>query len=243
MKTLLAAALALAVATAAGFAAARDQADPQLRVLAAASLTEVFPRIDADPAYAFGGSNQLAFQLRQGAPADVFASASPKYTQALFREGLVERPVVFASNSLVLIVPRENPARVRSVYDLRRKGIRLVIGTAAVPIGGYTREVLRRLGLTRVLARVVSQESDVKGIVSKVALGEGDAGFVYGTDVRPAGRRIVVIAVPSRGQPTVRYEVAVVTRSENKAAARAWVRSLRGQRAQRLLRAAGFGKP
>jgi molybdate transport system substrate-binding protein len=242
MRALAAATAAVALAVA-GVAAAREEAEPQLRVLAAASLTEVFPRIDGDPAYAFGGSNQLAFQLRQGAPADVFASASPKYTQALFREGIVERPVAFATNSLVLIVPRENPARIHSVSDLRRKGIRLVIGTAAVPIGGYTRDVLRRLGLTSVLARVVSQEPDVKGIVSKVALGQADAGFVYGSDVRPAGRRVIAIALPSRGQPTVRYEVAVAVRSEDKAGARAWVRALRGARAQRLLRAAGFGKP
>jgi molybdate transport system substrate-binding protein len=92
-----------------------------------------------------------------------------------------------------------------------------------------------------VLANVVSQEPDVKGIVTKVALGEADAGFVYGTDARTAGRRVVRIALPARAQPTVRYEVAVVARSDEKAAARAWIRTLLGARAQRVLRQAGFG--
>jgi molybdate transport system substrate-binding protein len=222
--------------------AARAEERPRLRVLAAASLTEAFPRIDGRNRYGFAGSNQLAFQIRQGAPADVFASASPTYTQALFREGLVERPIRFASNSLVLIVPRENPAGVRSVFDLRRPGIRIVVGSPQVPIGSYTRTVLERLRLTRpVLANVVSQEPDVKGIVTKVALGEADAGFVYGTDARAAGRRVVKIGLPARAQPAVRYEVAVVARSEHKAAARAWIRTLLGPRAQRVLRDSGFG--
>ena len=153
--------------------------DERLNVYAAASLTEVFERIDSDQAYNFAGSNQLAFQIRQGAPVDVFASASPSYTQSLFRDGLVERPRTFASNTLVLAVPKSNPARVTSVYDLARKDVKLVIGTPRVPVGFYTREVLRRLGLSQVLAKVVSQEPDAKGVVGKLALGEADAGFVY----------------------------------------------------------------
>jgi molybdate transport system substrate-binding protein len=234
--------LLIAAAVVAIGTATRAEERPRLRVLAAASLTEAFPRIDGRNRYGFGGSNQLAFQIRQGAPADVFASASPTYTQALLREGLVERPVRFASNSLVLIVPRENPAGVRSVFDLRRRGIRIVVGSPQAPIGSYTRAALGRLRLTRaVLANVVSQEPDVKGIVTKVALGEADAGFVYGTDARAAGRRVVKIALPARAQPVVRYEVAVVARSRHEAAARAWIRMLLGPRAQRVLREAGFG--
>jgi molybdate transport system substrate-binding protein len=219
-------------------------AGPRLTIFAASSLTEVFPRIDRRPAYSFGGSNQLALQIRQGAPADVFASASPTYTQSLYREGRVERPATFASNSLVLAVPRANPAGLRSVYDLRRKDVRLVIGTSAVPIGSYTRKVLRNLGLASVLSKVVSEEPDVKSIVGKVALGEADAGFVYRTDVRAAGGRIRAIAIPPRGQPTVRYQLAVVKSGRNRAAARAWVRMIRtNARAGRLLRQAGFGLP
>ena len=223
-------------------AQARPQATPRLTILAAASLTEVFPRIDRRPAYSFGGSNQLALQIRQGAPADVFASAAPNFTQDLFKERRVERPRTFASNKLVLAVPRSNPAGLSSVFDLRRKSVKLVIGTARVPIGAYTRQVLRNLGMTSVLSKVVSEEPDVKSIVGKVALGEADAGFVYRTDVLPVRDRVRAIAIPTWAQPKVRYEIAVVRSSRNKAAARAWVRMiLTNARARRLLTQAGFG--
>jgi molybdate transport system substrate-binding protein len=223
-----------------GGAVARPDADG-LNVYAAASLTDVFRRIDPQPAYNFAGSNQLAFQLRRGAAADVFASASPKYTQSLFRDGLVERPRTFASNALVLAVPRSNPAGLRSVYDLRRKGVRLVVAGPDVPIGAYTREMLRRLGLTSVLDRVVSQELDVKGLVGKLALAQADAGFVYRTDVKAASGRVTAISLPARAQPTVRYEIAVVRGSAQLTAARAWVRAIAtSARARRLLARAGF---
>jgi molybdate transport system substrate-binding protein len=212
----------------------------RVSVYAASSLTEVFPRIDAGPRYSFAGSNQLAFQIRQGAPVDVFASASPKFAQELYRGGLVEKPRTFAANELVLAVPRSNPAELRSVFDLRDKQVRLVVGTASVPIGEYTRQLLRRLGLTVVLDKVVSQEPDVKSIVGKLALGEADAGFVYRTDVRAAAGRLRAISVPAWAKPAVRYEVAVVRASRNRAAARHFVKALEGVRARRLLRAAGF---
>lgn len=223
-------------------AQARPEAAPRLTIYAAASLTEVFPRIDRRPAYSFGGSNQLALQIRQGAPADVFASAAPNFTQDLYRERRVEKPRTFASNKLVLAIPRSNPAGLRSVFDLRRKNVKLVIGTARVPIGSYTRQVLRNLGMTSVLSKVVSEEPDVKSIVGKVALGEADAGFVYRTDVQPVRDRVRATAIPAWAQPKVRYELAVVGSSRNKAAARAWVRMiLTNARARRLLRQAGFG--
>jgi molybdate transport system substrate-binding protein len=216
---------------------------PRVTVYAASSLTEVFQRLDSRPAYSFGGSNQLAFQIRQGAPADVFASASPAFTRSLYREGLVERPRAFAANALVLAVPRSNPAGLRSVFDLRDRRVRLVIGTASVPIGDYTRQLLRRLGLTSVLDKVVSQEPDVKSIVGKVALGEADAGFVYATDVRAASGRLRAIPLPRWSQPAVRYEVTVVRASRKKADARRFVASLSTPRARRLLRGAGFAVP
>ncbi|MFL6016553.1 MAG: substrate-binding domain-containing protein, partial [Gaiellaceae bacterium] len=119
-----------------------------ITVFAAASLTEVFPKIDAGPRYGFAGSDALALQIRNGAPADVFASASPSQPEALYKDGLVLKPRWFATNRLTVIVPRANPAQIKSVFDLRRRGIKLVIGTAAVPIGIYTRQVLSRLGIT-----------------------------------------------------------------------------------------------
>jgi molybdate transport system substrate-binding protein len=239
----LAAVLAVALVVALPqLAEAGPSAAPRLNVYAAASLTEVFQRIDRRQAYNFAGSNQLALQIRQGAPADVFASAAPNFTQELFRERRVEKPRTFASNELVLAVPRPNPAGLRSVFDLRRRHVKLVIGTARVPIGAYTRQVLRNLGLTSVLSKVVSEEPDVKSIVGKLALGEADAGFVYRTDVRSARDRVGAIAIPERARPKVRYELAVVRSSRSKAAARAWVRRmLTDERARRILRRAGFG--
>jgi molybdate transport system substrate-binding protein len=223
-------------------AQAETAAAPRLTIYAAASLTEVFPRIDRRPAYNFAGSNQLALQIRQGAPADIFASAAPNFTQDLYRERRVEKPRTFASNRLVLAIPRSNPAALTSVFDLRRKSVKLVIGTARVPIGAYTRQVLRNLGMTSVLSKVVSEEPDVKSIVGKIALGEADAGFVYRTDVQPVRDRVRAIVIPAWAQPKVRYEIAVVSSSRNKAVARAWVRMiLTNAQGRRLLRQAGFG--
>jgi molybdate transport system substrate-binding protein len=216
---------------------------PRLTIFAAASLTDAFQALDPKEAYSFAGSNALAAQIGQGAPADVFASASPKYTQDLFRRELVAKPVAFASNRLVLIVPKANPAGLTSVYDLRRKRVRLVIAAPAVPVGSYTRTVLQRLGLSSVLAKIVSQESDVKGVVGKVVLGQADAGFAYVTDVRPVATKVRAIEIPASAQPRVRYEIAVVAASPHKAAARAWIARVLSKPGQAALARAGFGKP
>lgn len=237
----------VAVACAAGavaLAATAAPADDPTVVLAAASLTEILPRLEPTARYSFGGSSQLAQQIRQGAPADVFLSASPVYTQELYSAGLVRRPVAFATNRLVLVVPRRNPAAIRSVNDLaRRHELKLVVAGAKVPIGLYTREVLKRLGLLRVLRKAVSQEPDVKGVVAKVALGEADAGFTYVTDVRPVAAKVLVIQLPQRAQPTVRYEAAIISSSQRLAAAQELVISLLGPDGRQQLRRAGFGSP
>ena len=233
-------AIGLVAAALVGGAVARDAGGAPLTTYAAASLADVFEAYDSAPRYSFAGSNALETQIRNGAPADIFASAAPLNTQRLFRAGIVDRPVTFAANRLVLIVPRSNPAEIRTVDDLRRKPVKLVIAVAAVPVGGYTRTVLRRLGLSSVLSKVVSQESDVKAVTGKVALGQADAGFVYATDARPVADRVTVIRIPARAQPRVRYEIAVVSRSASKTAAQAWIRNLLSARGQRALRNAGF---
>jgi molybdate transport system substrate-binding protein len=215
-----------------------------LNVFAAASLTEVLPKIDQAERYSFAGSDQLALQIRQGAPADVFASASPKYTELAYRDGYVLKPIVFATNKLIVLVPRSNPAGITSVYDLRRPGLKIVIGDKTVPIGSYTRQILDALGITNdVMSNVVSQETDVKGIVTKVALGEADAGFVYRTDAKPVTSRTRTIALPVWAQPPIRYEVAVVRESSHLAPARAYIKKLTSKRGRKLLAAAGFGLP
>ena len=216
----------------------------QVTVYAASSLTEVFSRIDKAERYSFAGSDQLALQIRQGAPADVFASASPKYTELAFRDGLVTKPIVFATNKLIVLVPKSNPAHITSVYDLRRSGVKVLIGDKSVPIGTYTRQILDTLGITNdVMSNVVSQETDVKGIVTKIALGEADAGFVYRTDARPVAAQTRAIALPAWSQPPVRYEIAVVKSSSRPAAARAFVKKITSKRGRKLLAAAGFGLP
>jgi molybdate transport system substrate-binding protein len=215
-----------------------------ITVFAAASLTQVFPRIDASQRYSFAGSDQLALQIRQGAPADVFASASPKYTELAYRDGVLRKPVVFATNKLIVLVPRGNPAGIHSVYDLRRPGVKVVIGDHTVPIGTYTRQILDTLGITTdVTKNVVSEETDVKAIVTKVALGEADAGFVYLTDAKPVAGRTRTITLPDWAQPPIRYEVAVVASSSHRAAARAFVAKLTSKRGRHLLAQAGFGLP
>ena len=213
-------------------------------VYAAASLTEVFPKIDPSTRYSFGGSDQLALQIRQGAPADVYAAASPKYTQLLYQDGLVRKPITFATNKLIVMVPKSNPAQIDSVYDLRRQGVKVVIGDRGVPIGSYTRQLLDALGITdSVMRNVVSQETDVKGIVSKVALGEADAGFVYVTDARPVASKVRKILIPGWAQPLIRYEIAMVSSTPRKVGARAFIRKVTSKRGRLLLKRAGFGLP
>lgn len=238
--SMLGALMLLVTTTLASAATARTTATEPLTIYAAASLTEVFRALDGAKTYNFAGSNTLETQIRNGAPADVFASAAPLNTQRLFAAKFVEKPVTFTANRLVLIVPRSNPADIRSVYDLKRKPVKLVIAGTAVPVGAYTRTVLRRMGLTSVLSKVVSQESDVKAVTGKVALGQADAGFVYATDTRAVSSEVTVIRIPAWAQPRVRYEIAVVTRSTNKVAARAWIKRLLGAKGQATLKAYGF---
>ena len=190
-----------------------------LAIFAAASLTGVFPQIDRAPKYQFAGSDQL------------------------YAQGLCSKPTAFATNTVVLIVPRANPARIHSVYDLQRDGIKLVIGAKGVPIGDYTRKLLANLGLSNVLNNVVSEEDDVKLVVAKVALGEADAGFVYRTDVKPVGNRVFRIGLPAAGQPTVAYELCIPTTSRHPKLAAAFVREVLSRNGRAKLRAAGFGLP
>jgi molybdate transport system substrate-binding protein len=211
-----------------------------LNVYAAASLTDVLPAIDPAEQYSFAGSNTLAAQITQGAPADVFASANTTLPAQLFAKGLVTKPVVFTRNTLVLIVPTSNPAGIQSVYDLRRSGIKLVVAAPAVPVGGYTVQILKNMALSSVLQNVVSRESDVREVLAKVALGEADAGFVYSTDARTVSGKVTVLKLPAWAQPKVQYGIAVVTKSPNQAAAQAYVARLLGKGAQAKLIAAGF---
>jgi molybdate transport system substrate-binding protein len=213
--------------------------DGRLLVFAASSLREVALKLDPEAEYVFAGSDELAAQVRDGAGADVFLSASARPVRDLEDAGLVGEPVVFATNRLVLVVPRANPAGIERLADLARPGVKLVLGGEGVPIGDYAREALSVAGLDAALDNVVSLEEDVKGVLGKVSLDEADAGIVYATDARAAGRDVRILRIPDAVQPNVRYYAAVVTAGDREAA-RAFVERLLGEEAARTFSDAGF---
>jgi molybdate transport system substrate-binding protein len=216
-------------------------AQTRLTVFAAASLTDVLPQLAPGNVYSFGGSDTLATQLEQGAPADLFASANTSLPAKLHARGVVERPVAFTRNALIVVVPASNPAHISDVRDLTRRGVSVDVASASVPVGGYTQKVLARLGLAKqVNANVVSRETDVRSVLAKVALGQADAGFVYATDARTVAKKVNVIRIPASAQPDVTYAIAVVARSTHKSTARALVAKLRGKTGQALLARYGF---
>ena len=213
----------------------------QLTVYSASSLTDAFPKLDPSQRYSFGGSNALAAQITLGAPADVFASANTTLPAQLYAKGLCSKPVVFTRNRLVIAVPKANPANIRGIYDLTKKGVKLDIAGPGVPVGSYTLQVLENMNLTNaVLANVVSKETDVREVLAKVALGEADAGFVYSTDAKTVPGKVLALKVPAWAQPKVQYGACVVSRSANKAAAQAFINKLVSKAGQRILISYGF---
>jgi molybdate transport system substrate-binding protein len=223
--------------------AAQASAAPnaQLTVYAAASLTDVFPKIDPRQQYQFGGSNTLAAQITQGAPADVFASANTTLPNGLFSKGLCSKPVVFTRNTLVVVVPKANPAGIHSVYNLTKSGVKLVIAGSGVPVGSYTLQILKNMNLSgAVLKNVVSRETDVREVLAKVALGEADAGFVYSTDAKTVAGKVTMVKVPAWAQPKVQYGMCVVSTSGDKAGAQAFIARVLGKAGQAKLLRYGF---
>ncbi|MGA8217136.1 MAG: molybdate ABC transporter substrate-binding protein [Solirubrobacterales bacterium] len=230
-------------------AAARGgSSDPQLRVSAAASLHSAFTKYaaaafpDEQVHQSFAGSDQLAAQIEQGARPDVFASANTRYPAKLYAKGLVEKPVLFARNRLVLATPAGSS--IHSLTDAARPGASIVLGDPDVPVGSYTRRVLGRLPAaerTSILDNVRSQEPDVSSIAGKLTEGAADAGFVYITDVRASGGAIRAIPLPASLQPDVAYGIAVVSGTPDRDLATRFVHGLiaNGSGA-RALRAAGF---
>lgn len=220
----------------------------ELIVSAASSLKEPFTAYgrafdEATVRLSFAGSDELAAQIRQGAAPDVFAAANTRLPQQLFREGLVERPVVFATNELVLAVPEGGD--VASIDDLGASDVQIAIGAEGVPVGDYARDVIGRLGAERsraILDNVRSEEPDVAGIAGKLTQGAADAGFVYRTDVRASDGRLRAVALPESLMADVRYGAAVVKKARNREQAQAFVDGLIDGDGLEALRAAGFGR-
>jgi molybdate transport system substrate-binding protein len=235
--------------TIAGCGGSSDASKPELTVSAAASLktavTAYARGFDAATVRtSFAGSDELAAQIRQGVKPDVFASANTKLPDQLYAEGLVEKPVVFAANQLVLAVPADG--KVTSLDDLARPGTTIAMGSESVPVGAYTRKVIDGLPAAErkaILANVRSNEPDVAGVVGKIAQGAVDAGFVYVTDVQAAGGELKAIDLPADLKPQVAYGVAVVKGAKHPEQAKAFVAGLLRGGGRDALDRAGFLPP
>jgi molybdate transport system substrate-binding protein len=229
--------------------AAGQDADPRggLTIFATASLSEAFRELaQGKPVrFNFAGSQQLARQLEQGARADVFASADQRWMDYVLEKKLAGgEPRVFAHNVLVVIVPKTNPGRIRKLEDLAKRGVKLVVGAEAVPVGKYTREAIENLAhqpgfppgySSKVLGNMVSQEENVKSVVAKVQLGEADAGFVYRSDVtREVSRYLTVLEIPKEANVLASYPIVVLAGGDT-AAARSFVNLVTGAEGKRVL--------
>jgi molybdate transport system substrate-binding protein len=227
-----------------------DGDEVELVVSAAASLTDAFTDIgsafeDANEGvtvtFNFGPSDGLAAQINEGAPVDVFASASPTWMDAVQDEGPgVSGRTDFARNALAVIVPADNPAGIESIDDLAEDGVQLVLAAEGVPAGDYAREILANAGIAEAaLANVVSNEEDVRAVVTKVLSGEADAGMGYVTDVTPdVADEIMLVAISDDVNVIATYPIAVVADSEEADLAQSFVDYVLGEGQQTL---AGYG--
>lgn len=234
-----------------------------LSVFAAASLTDAFEEIAsafeaANPGvavlYNFAGSQQLAAQINEGAPADVFASANRAQMQAAIDGGRINAgsEQTFVRNRLVVITPSDNPAGVETLQDLANPGLRLILADVAVPVGQYSLDFLAKASALpaytasyspTVLANVVSYEDNVRSVLTKVALGEGDAGIVYTTDAALDADTVQQIAIPDELNTIANYPVAPLNDSPNTALAEAFIAYLLSPEAQAVLTRYGFIAP
>lgn len=236
-------------------------APTELTVFAAASLTESFGIIAqnfqaANPGvkvtYSFGGSNDLAAQIDQGAPADVFASANDAQMSVVVKAGQVapDAPRPFVRNRLIVITPKSNPARIATLRDLGKPGVKVVLAAKEVPVGQYALAFLDKAGKDpsygpaykdAVLKNVVSYEQDVKAVLNKIVLGEADAGIVYTTDVTPVAASLVGrIAIPDALNTIATYPIAPLAHSPHAALAQAFVAYVLSNEGQTVLAKFGF---
>jgi len=232
-----------------------------ITVFAAASLTDTFKEAGkafekANPgtkvAFNFASSSALATQINEGAPADVFASADSVQMQVVTDKGNATAPALFATNLPVVVVPK-SASPVQSFSDLAKPGTRLVLAGPEVPIGKYARDIFINAskagsGISpdfsdRVLANLKSNEANVRAVLTKVQLGEADAGIVYSTDASVAANDVKVIQIPTQYNVIATYPIAALKGAKNASTARAWVVFILGADGQAILAKYGFGKP
>ncbi len=229
-----------------------------LTVFAAASLTDAFTELGknfeaANPGmtvtFNFAGSQALRTQIEEGAPADVFASASGKEMDALVSGSFVmsDTPQIFLTNKLVVILPTDNPAAIATIEDLANPTVKLVLAAEEVPVGKYSRESFALMDtafgndfMSTVLANVVSNEDNVKQVVAKVQLGEADAGIVYTSDA-VAAPDLKSIEIPVELNVIAKYPIAPLAESENTEIAQAFIDYVLSAEGQAVLEKWGFG--
>ena len=231
-------------------AAATASATPvELNVFAAASLNKAFPEIadtvlkESDPnikvTFNFQGSSTLVDQMKEGAPADVFASADQKNMTKASDAKLVDTPKPFASNVLTLIVPKGNPARITGL-DSSLDGKKLVVCAQGVPCGNATKQLAEKLGVT---LNPVSEEQKVTDVRAKVESGEADAGLVYATDAKAAGDKVETIEVARANEVVNSYPIALTVSTKNKEAAQKFIDAVLSDKGQAVLKKYGFSAP
>jgi molybdate transport system substrate-binding protein len=220
-----------------------------ITVFAAASLTESFTELgkqfeSANPGtkvtFSFGASSGLAQQINSGAPADVFASASPKNMDQVVDVGGASNPKVFATNKMEIATPPNNPAQIASVNDLAKSSVKTALCQPQVPCGSVAQQVFTNAKIT---VKPVTLEPDVKSVLTKVQLGEVDAGMVYVTDVKAAGEKVKGVEISDDVNASTDYPIAALTKSGNAAVASAFVDLVLSPAGQGLLTAAGFQAP
>jgi molybdate transport system substrate-binding protein len=218
-------------------------------VFAAASLTETLTTLGrqfeaAHPGttvkFNFGASSSLAENINQGAPADVFASASPKNMQQVVAAGGAHDSTTFANNVMQIAVPPDNPAHVAQLSDLANPEVKVALCQPQVPCGTVAAQVFRNANIT---VQPVTQGADVKSVLTTVELGEVDAGVVYKTDVQAAGTKVKGIEIPADQNASTSYPIAALTKAPNAAGASAFVDYVLSPAGEKVLEQAGFAAP
>ncbi len=219
-------------------------------VFAAASLTESFTEIgkafeaanpDAKVTFNFAGSSALAKQINEGAPADVFASAAPKnMDQVADAGGTAGEPTTFVSNTLMIAVPKGNPAGIEGLADFADDSKKIALCAEQVPCGAAAKKVFEAAGIT---PKPDTLEQDVKAVLTKVQLGEVDAALVYKTDVQAAGDKVEGIEFPEAAKAVNEYPIVVLNSAPNAEGAKAFVDFVLSDKGSAVLTKAGFDKP